>query len=64
MDKCILANAERVRPEPDSSALSVMVNAKSRSQKSQMIANVEIAIGGGINEPRLRRWPQQSIEVA
>ena len=52
MDKCIRANAERVRAEPDSSALSFMVNAKNPIPESQMIANVKIAIGGGINEPR------------
>jgi cytochrome P450 len=52
MDKCIRANAERVRAEPDSSALSFMVNAKTPILESQMIANVKIAIGGGINEPR------------
>src|SRR5665213_2971385 len=38
--------------EPDSSALSFMVNAKKPIPESQMIANVKIAIGGGINEPR------------
>jgi cytochrome P450 len=52
MDKCIRANAERVQAEPDSSALSFMVNAKNPIPESQMIANVRIAIGGGINEPR------------
>jgi cytochrome P450 len=52
MDKCIRANAERVRTDPDSSALSFMVNAKDPLPESQMIANVKIAIGGGINEPR------------
>ena len=52
MDKCIHANAERVRAEPDSSALSFMVNAKTPILESQMIANVKIAIGGGNNEPR------------
>src|SRR5256884_6561864 len=52
MDKCIRANAERVRAELDSSALSVMVNAKNPIPESQIIANVKIAIGGGINEPR------------
>ena len=35
-----------------SSALSFMVNAKKLISESQMIANVKIAIGGGINEPR------------
>jgi cytochrome P450 family 104 len=52
MDKCIRANAERVRAESDFSALSIMVNAKNPIPESQMIANVKIAIGGGINEPR------------
>ena len=52
MDKCIRANAERVRAEPDSSALSFMVNAKNPIAESQIIANIKIAIGGGINEPR------------
>jgi len=53
MDKCIRANAERVRAEPDSSALSVMVNGEESDSESQkMIANVKIAIGGRINEPR------------
>src|SRR5207237_10890835 len=52
MDKCIRANAERVRAAPDSSALSFMVNAKNPIPESQIIANVKIAIGGGINEPR------------
>lgn len=53
MDRCIRANAARVKVEPDSSAMSFMVNAKREPiPESQMIANVKIAIGGGINEPR------------
>jgi cytochrome P450 len=52
MDNCICANIERVRAEPDSSALSFMVNAKNPIPESQMIANIKITIGGGINEPR------------
>ena len=52
MDKCIRANAERVKADPDSSALSFMANAKDAIPESQMISNVKIAIGGGINEPR------------
>jgi cytochrome P450 len=52
MDRCIRANAARIRAEPDSSALSFMANAKNPIPESQMIANVKIAIGGGINEPR------------
>ena len=52
MDRCIRANMARVRNEPDSSALSFMVNAKKPIPESQIIANIKIAIGGGINEPR------------
>ena len=52
MDKCIRGNIARVRAEPDSSALSYMVNAGDPIPESQMIANIKIAIGGGINEPR------------
>src|SRR3954453_13073375 len=52
MDKCIRANMHRVKDDPDSSALSFMVNAKDPIPESQMISNVKIAIGGGINEPR------------
>jgi cytochrome P450 len=47
-DKC----AERVKAEPDASALSAMVNAQDPIPTSQIYANVKIAIGGGINEPR------------
>ena len=47
-DKCVA----RVRAEPDQSALSAMVNAEDPIEKSQIYANVKIAIGGGINEPR------------
>ena len=43
---------ERVRAEPDASALSVMVNAANPIPLSQIVANIKIAIGGGINEPR------------
>ena len=52
MDECIIANMERVRAAPDASALSVMVHAKNPIEASQIISNVKIAIGGGINEPR------------
>ncbi|HMN70945.1 MAG TPA: cytochrome P450 [Rhodoblastus sp.] len=52
MDRCIRANMERVRAAPDSSALSFMVNARNPIPESQIIANVKIAIGGGVNEPR------------
>lgn len=52
MDRCIRASAQRLREQPDNSALSFMVNAKRPIADSQIIANVKIAIGGGINEPR------------
>lgn len=43
---------ERVKVEPDHSAFSIMVNAKDPIPMSQIYANIKIAIGGGINEPR------------
>ncbi len=47
-DDCV----KRVRRTPDQSALSAMVNAENPIETSQIYANVKIAIGGGINEPR------------
>lgn len=47
-DRCV----ERVRATPDRSALSVMVNAENPIPMAQIYANIKIAIGGGINEPR------------
>ncbi len=41
-----------MREVPDSTALSFMVHAKNPIPESQIIANVKITIGGGINEPR------------
>ena len=38
--------------EPNNSALSVMLNADDPIPVEQMYANIKIAIGGGINEPR------------
>jgi len=52
MNQCIEANAERLKADPDQSALSVMVNADDPIEWSQIVANLKIAIGGGINEPR------------
>lgn len=47
---------DRLRPqriaEPDGSAFSVMLNAEAPIPMSQIYANLKIAIGGGINEPR------------
>lgn len=52
MDALLEKAVERVRAEPDPSALSVMVNAENPIAMSQIVANIKIAIGGGINEPR------------
>lgn len=52
MDKNLMANAKRLKADPNPSALSHMVNAKNPIPWSQMVSNVKIAIGGGINEPR------------
>ena len=45
-------NARKYRAAPDQTALSVMVNAEDPIAWSQIVANIKIAIGGGINEPR------------
>lgn len=42
----------RHRAEPNSSAFSTMLNADDPIEERQMYANIKIAIGGGINEPR------------
>ena len=43
---------ERHLVTPNSSAYSVMLNAHDPIEMSQIYANIKIAIGGGINEPR------------
>jgi cytochrome P450 len=43
---------DRHRAEPDNSAFSVMLNADDPIEEKQIYANIKIAIGGGINEPR------------
>lgn len=40
------------KANPNASALSLMVNAENPIPDSQIYANMKIAIGGGINEPR------------
>ncbi|TNE63168.1 cytochrome P450 [Celeribacter ethanolicus] len=42
----------RHRAEPNNSAFSTMLNARNPIPMSQVYANLKIAIGGGINEPR------------
>lgn len=44
--------AEKRIAVPDPSAYSIMLNAADPIEKSQIYANLKIAIGGGINEPR------------
>ncbi|WP_400082241.1 cytochrome P450 [Yoonia sp. R78084] len=43
---------DRHRAAPNNSAFSVMLNADDPIAMSQIYANIKIAIGGGINEPR------------
>lgn len=52
MDTLFAKCVERVRAEPDASALSAMVHAEEPIPTSQIYSNIKIAIGGGINEPR------------
>ncbi len=52
MDACINTAAEHLRGTDDQSALAVMINAEDPIEPEQIIANIKIAIGGGINEPR------------
>lgn len=52
MDAYIAKQAEKLKAAPDQSALSVMINAEDPIAYSQIISNLKIAIGGGINEPR------------
>ncbi|MEL7343480.1 MAG: cytochrome P450 [Pseudomonadota bacterium] len=52
----INAEVDRMIPvlkvEPDMSALSVMINADDPLDHTQILANLKISIGGGLNEPR------------
>jgi len=43
---------DRHRAAPNNSAFSVMLNADDPIAEKQIYANIKIAIGGGINEPR------------
>lgn len=43
---------DKHRAEPNNSAFSVMLNADDPIEDTQIYANIKIAIGGGINEPR------------
>ena len=52
MDALFDSLQDRHRAAPNSSAFSVMLNADDPIAMSQIYANIKIAIGGGINEPR------------
>jgi len=52
MDALFDKLSERHKADPNPSALSVMLNADEPIETSQIYANIKIAIGGGINEPR------------
>lgn len=52
MDEYIARNAMAYKKNPNPSALSAMVNAENPIAWSQIMANIKIAIGGGLNEPR------------
>ncbi|MDG2339887.1 MAG: cytochrome P450 [Paracoccaceae bacterium] len=52
MNETIAKETERHKIEQGPSALSAMVNADEPIPYSQILANVKIAIGGGVNEPR------------
>ena len=52
MDALFDSLQDRHRAAPNNSALSVMLNAEEPIPQSQIYANIKIAIGGGINEPR------------
>ena len=52
MDAMVESRVPLLKADPDQSALSVMINADDPIPFSQVLANLKIAIGGGINEPR------------
>lgn len=52
MDAVFETLVPRHRATPNNSALSMMLNARDPIPMSQIFANIKIAIGGGINEPR------------
>jgi len=52
MNACMAAAVPRHKADPNPSALAVMVNAEDPIEMEQIVANIKIAIGGGINEPR------------
>ncbi len=52
MDALFDGLLDRHRADPNTSALSVMINADDPIELKQIYSNIKIAIGGGINEPR------------
>jgi cytochrome P450 len=52
IDHCIAAMVPVHKAAPGPSALSAMLNADNPIPYSQILSNIKIAIGGGVNEPR------------
>ena len=52
MDACLDAMIEQHKADPNPSALCTMLTADDPIEMSQIRANIKIAIGGGLNEPR------------
>ena len=52
MNVCIAQATASHLANPNASALSAMVNAADPIEHEQILANIKVAIGGGINEPR------------
>jgi len=52
MNALLASIKSRHQSDPNDSAYSVMINADDPIPESQIHANIKIAIGGGINEPR------------
>ena len=52
INACIHSNQDCLREAPDPSALSVLINVDDPIEYSQIVANIKIVIGGGINESR------------
>lgn len=49
---CMDAEIAAHKADPNPSAFSAMLNSEDRIEMSQIRANIKIAIGGGLNEPR------------
>jgi len=52
MNEVLATATNRLKATPDKSALSAMVNAYDPTAYRQIVSNIKIAVGGGIDEPR------------